>query len=269
MSASRIPTRCPWRLKAAARLAVSDDLPTPPLPLATAITRVERSSEMPCVRSVTPPRSFVVSAAFSSGDMTSNSSATRATPPTGARARATCSSKLARSGQPATVSAIVTTTSPPSIRTSRIMSSSTTLRRSSGSITCFSASRISSRFGSIAAEGTCASDPQALLQPEAVADRKPFPVVVEVGVDVDGGSAPLLEPLRPRLELGAGVVAALSAGAGVEADERPVGRQLARLERPLWVVADHERDAALAEHLGHLRNEPAFVTELEAVAAGR
>ena len=87
--------------------------------------------------------------------MTSNSSATRSTPATGASACATCSSKLARSGQPATVSAIVTTTSPPSIRISRTMSSSTTLRRSSGSITCSSALWISSRFGSIGAEGTC------------------------------------------------------------------------------------------------------------------
>ena len=58
-------------------MTVSEDLPTPPLPLATAITRVARSSEIPFVRSVTPPRSFVESAAFSSGDITSKSSATR------------------------------------------------------------------------------------------------------------------------------------------------------------------------------------------------
>ena len=39
------------RRSAAARFAASDDLPTPPLPLPTAITRVEASSEMPLVRS--------------------------------------------------------------------------------------------------------------------------------------------------------------------------------------------------------------------------
>jgi hypothetical protein len=69
-------------------------------------------------------------------------------PGTGASASATCCSKLERSGQPATVKAIVTATSPPSIRTSRTMSSSVTGRRSSGSMTCSSAFRISSWEGS-------------------------------------------------------------------------------------------------------------------------
>ena len=49
---------------------VSDDLPTPPLPEATASTRVFGESRMPF--DSTPPRSFVVSAARSSGDITSN-----------------------------------------------------------------------------------------------------------------------------------------------------------------------------------------------------
>ena len=90
----------------------------------------------PFVRSLTPPRSFSVSADFSSGLMTSKSSWTDWTPSSGATQRCTCSSKLARSGQPATVSAIVMVTAPPSMRTSRTMSSSVTGRRSSGSITC-------------------------------------------------------------------------------------------------------------------------------------
>ena len=141
--------RWPSWSKAAARLAESVDLPTPPLPLATAITRVSRSSWMPFVRSVTEPRSRAVSALRSSGVITPNSSETRCTPSTGASACATCCSKLERSGQPATVSAIPTVTSPPSMRTSRTMSSSTTLRFSSGSITCSSAFRIASRCGSI------------------------------------------------------------------------------------------------------------------------
>src|SRR3989441_231916 len=62
---------------------------------------------------------------------------------------ATCCWKESRKGQPATVSAIVTRTSPPSTSTSRTMSSSVTGRRSSGSITRSSACRTSSRFGSI------------------------------------------------------------------------------------------------------------------------
>ena len=67
MSASRIPTRRPDAANAAARLAVSDDLPTPPLPDATAITRVVGSSWIALSASGRPPRSFVVSAARSVG----------------------------------------------------------------------------------------------------------------------------------------------------------------------------------------------------------
>ena len=42
-------------------------MPTPPFPLATASTRVPESTEIPGVRSLTPPRSREVNAAFSSG----------------------------------------------------------------------------------------------------------------------------------------------------------------------------------------------------------
>ena len=40
MSASTTPTLRPCAASAAARLTVTEDLPTPPLPLATAYTRV-------------------------------------------------------------------------------------------------------------------------------------------------------------------------------------------------------------------------------------
>ena len=40
MSASRTPTVRPWAASAMARLTVTDDLPTPPLPLAIAKTLV-------------------------------------------------------------------------------------------------------------------------------------------------------------------------------------------------------------------------------------
>src|SRR6266545_1963022 len=150
-SASRIPTCFPSCASATARFAASVDLPTPPLPLQTASTRVDASSERPFDRSCIPPRSFVVSACRSSAVITSKPSATRSTPGTSRSTSATCSLKESRSGHPATVRAIVTRTSPPSISMSRTMSSSVTGRRSSGSITRSSARRISSRFGSIPA----------------------------------------------------------------------------------------------------------------------
>ena len=68
--------RAPCAANAAARLTVSVDLPTPPLPEATAITRVVGSSWIALSDSGRPPRSFEVSAARSSGLMTSNSSRT-------------------------------------------------------------------------------------------------------------------------------------------------------------------------------------------------
>ena len=147
MSASITPTCWPSWSSAAARLTVSDDLPTPPLPLAIAITRVRGSSEIDF--SGRPPRSFVVSADFSSGVITPKRSSTRSTPGTLATCSATCSWKELRSGQPATVSAIVTDTAPPSISSSRTMSSLVTGLRSSGSITRSSALRIASRSGVI------------------------------------------------------------------------------------------------------------------------
>jgi len=74
MSASRIPTRRPEAAKEAARLAVMEDLPTPPLPDATAITRVVGSSWIDLSATGRPPRSFSVSVVRSSGVITSKSS---------------------------------------------------------------------------------------------------------------------------------------------------------------------------------------------------
>ena len=54
-----------------------------------------------------------MSVAFSSGLITSKPSRTRSTPGTSPTCSTTCVWKLSRSGQPATVSAIVTETSPP------------------------------------------------------------------------------------------------------------------------------------------------------------
>src|SRR5262249_14875547 len=48
MSASMRPTRWPWVFRARARLAATVDLPTPPLPLATATTWATLGSEIFC-----------------------------------------------------------------------------------------------------------------------------------------------------------------------------------------------------------------------------
>ena len=135
--------------KATARFAVSDDLPTPPLPDATAITRQSRGSRITLSRSVAPPRSFVVSVWRSSGVITPKEREKPRTPGTGLSASSTWRSKESRSGQPAIVRTIVSETMPSSISMSRTMSSSVTGRCSSGSMTPARAARIASREGSI------------------------------------------------------------------------------------------------------------------------
>ena len=106
---------------------------------------------------------------------------------------------------------------------------------------------------------------EQLLQGDRVGRREPFPVVVEVGVDV-ALARPLADGRRPLRELCLRVVAPPAARAVVEADEREVGRQLARLERAdLGPVGDHERDVVRAQDLHHGLGEPAGVAELERV----
>ena len=121
-------------------------MPTPPLPLATAITRQSAGRRITPSRSGAPPRSFCVSACRSSGVITSKESST----PVDARARrpepappAAGTSRAA--GSRRTVRTIVNATTPSWISTSRTMSSSVTGRRSSGSITCSRAFRTASR----------------------------------------------------------------------------------------------------------------------------
>src|SRR5436305_359457 len=77
--------------------------------------------------------------------------------------------------------------------------------------------------------------------------------------------APVLEPLRPLLELGLRVVAAPSAMAVVEAHQGPVGGHLVGLEVEPFAVADHERGAVRPQQGVDVAGEPAAVAELEAV----
>src|SRR5204862_8070862 len=106
-----------------------------------------------------------------------------------------------------------------------------------------------------------------LLQPEPGPDPEAFPVLVEIREHLDL-PPPGLEPTRPFLELGLGIVPAPSARARVKADERPVGSHLVRLEWTLRMVADHERRAVRTQKLVDVGGEPALVPRLKAVAPG-
>ena len=104
MSASSTPTVSPFCAMAAARLTVTELLPTPPLPDATANTRV---SEPGCAKGISrvglSPRSSVCSSWRCSLLMTSSSTSTRTTP--GSRPTAAVTSLVSVSfiGHPATV----------------------------------------------------------------------------------------------------------------------------------------------------------------------
>ena len=137
MSASRTPTARPRRARATARLTVTEDLPTPPLPEAMASTRVVGGTAVSGAPSRAFQRARAITAAFSSGvhlaDGDARPRSPRACPPTRPR---TSRSIWARSGQAATVRATATATVPAaSTPTERTMPRSTMLSPSSGSMT--------------------------------------------------------------------------------------------------------------------------------------
>ena len=104
MSASTTPTLWPLAASAAARLTVMDDLPTPPLPLATANTRVsEEGLENGISGSGFPPRSWLWSERRCSSLITSSATCTLDTPATLLTASVTSRVILSFSGQPAMV----------------------------------------------------------------------------------------------------------------------------------------------------------------------
>src|SRR5947209_7467441 len=136
MSASSNPTVRPRAARAAARFTVTDDLPTPPLPDATATTRalggisvsVGRSRAFHLARDITRLRSSAVISA-----MRTRTETTPGSPPTRA---STSLRSWVRRGQPAMVRASSTSTSPPALTWApRTMPRSTTLSPSSGSMT--------------------------------------------------------------------------------------------------------------------------------------
>src|ERR1700759_3219794 len=113
MSASTTPTFWPEAASAAARFTVTDDLPTPPLPLATAYTRVSEVGWANGISgSARPPRSLVCSARRCSSLITSSWTRTVETPGSLPTAVVTSRVMVSRSGHPATVRYTSTSTAP-------------------------------------------------------------------------------------------------------------------------------------------------------------
>src|SRR6478609_7692186 len=101
MSASTTPTRSPCCAIATARFAVTDDLPTPPLPDATANTLVSEVGLLNGMTGSAPPRSRSVSAARCSGLITPIAIRTSATPSTVSTAAVTSFVIVCRGAHPA------------------------------------------------------------------------------------------------------------------------------------------------------------------------
>ena len=148
MSASTSPTLRPEAAMAAARLTVTEDLPTPPLPDVTARTRVRLPFwAKGTTRSAALPRSFACSSARCSEFMAPILTKTRSTPSSAPTTFFTSAEMVSRKGQPAVVRRIETMTVPSSsIWTSSTMLRSVIGRRISGSMTRSSAPHTSSRL---------------------------------------------------------------------------------------------------------------------------
>ncbi len=153
-SASTAATRWPRSASAIERLVVTDDFPTPPLPEATAMTRVRESVNgftrgggcAACDASTTAsglagagggatPFSSRASATSSSSVMSRTSTSTRSMPATSPTDSMIRRRSSARDSSPGRGAATATTAVRPSTATPCTMPSSTIDRRSSGSCT--------------------------------------------------------------------------------------------------------------------------------------
>jgi hypothetical protein len=138
MSQSTTATRWPWAARATARLTVTDDLPTPPLPEATASTRVEESSPQKVILRCCgwPPRSLLTIVWRCSSVIAPSSTRTPVTPGSGATASVTSRFRRSFIGHPGMVRRTPTVTRPDlSMVMSLTMSSSVMGLWISGSIT--------------------------------------------------------------------------------------------------------------------------------------
>jgi hypothetical protein len=147
MSASITPTASPRLARAAARLTVTLDLPTPPLPLATAYTLVREpgwANGMTGSAAAEPPRSVACKALRCSSDITPKSMLTEVIPGILVTAAVMSVVSLSRRGQPATVSRSSTLTWLSATVKPLTMPRSVIGRRISGSSTVASAAWIAS-----------------------------------------------------------------------------------------------------------------------------
>ena len=145
MSASRIPTCWPCRARATARLAVTDDLPTPPFPEEIPSTRALEGRLVAGAAVWAIFRAVSISCALASGSSCPITTSTPATPSMLPADLRTSSSIWPLSGQAAVVSATVTVAMPSFVtEMSPTIPSSTMLAPSSGSMTPWSCVRTSS-----------------------------------------------------------------------------------------------------------------------------
>jgi hypothetical protein len=149
MSASTTPTLRPSAAIARARLTVTDDLPTPPLPEAIAKTLVSDPGWAKVMsRWALPPLSTSLRPARCSADMTPSVRSTSVTPSTPRTAAFTSRLMVSLSGQPATVRSTVRRTAPASsTSTESTIPRSVIGRLISGSMTVPRAARTCSRRG--------------------------------------------------------------------------------------------------------------------------
>lgn len=136
MSASMIPTASPRAASAAARLTVTEDLPTPPLPEAIIRTRVALGTAVSGGCSAIRLRAVVMAAAFSSWLSSVHRMVTLLMPGSDATLVFTSRWICARNGHPAVVRATVMVATPSSsISTPLAMPRLTMSAPSSGSMT--------------------------------------------------------------------------------------------------------------------------------------
>ena len=165
MSASITPTLKPSAASAAARLVVTVDLPTPPLPLATISTLVVGGMAVSGARCDTLKRALAMAAAFSSAVSSAHTMRTLVTPGRDSSRALTSFWIWALSGQPEVVRAISTRTNPSSDTCApRAMPNSTRLLPSSGSTTPRISSMTASAVGAVVVtvrcyRGGCWADP--------------------------------------------------------------------------------------------------------------
>jgi hypothetical protein len=148
MSASRTPTVCPAAASAAARLTVTELLPTPPLPLAMASTRQDSGTSVSGAFWRAFQRALVITSLRSAASISPQEIVTSLTPGCTDTRDSTSFLISARSGQPLIVSLMPTVTTPASsMSTDGTIPSETMSAPSSGSMTVPSTPMTSSTLG--------------------------------------------------------------------------------------------------------------------------